>query len=58
METLHHDNIPLENISGMQCSAVINSSYFVIVREGVKSAHTIDSAPIQDVSVFITLKLS
>ena len=57
MRTLHHDNSAPENIPGMQCSAVINSSYFVIVREGVKSAHTIDSAPIQDVSFFLVFRI-
>ena len=35
---------------GMQCSAVISSSYLVLVREGVKSAHTLDSALIQDIT--------
>lgn len=41
----------MTNFSGMQCSAVVNNSYFVVVREGVKSAYTVDSALIQDVSV-------
>ncbi|KAL5250577.1 hypothetical protein ACHWQZ_G016340 [Mnemiopsis leidyi] len=35
---------------GMQCSAVVNNSYFVVVREGVKSAYTVDSALIQDIT--------
>ena len=35
---------------GMQCSAVINSSYLVMVREGVKSSYTLDHALIQDIT--------
>lgn len=35
---------------GMQCSAIVNRKHLVIVREGIKKAHTLDSTLLQDIT--------